>query len=206
VRTIISSVHISMMKAPLRTCLNTIMTQVCVGVKSRILTGGNIIMTRTSVLPVLASDFKSIFKPSVFDTATNLTWPRETRRKWIELVHSAAYPVWYQQGSDQILTSNHIQNVAKMLETFRSWLERFVEELDPTSDDERAAKTFLSDVLLAAMFARRESDLAIYSTFRSSTKLFALRLDLVAKDTDVSIVDNIIKFYGREVAMPSFWR
>lgn len=206
VRTIISSVHLSMIKAPLRTCLDTIMDPGVCRRQGQDTNGcehnHDKDLSIASVRQRLQIHLQAV---SVLDTMhrvswppTNLTWPRETRRKWIELVHSAAYPIWYQQGNDQILPSNHIQNVAKMLETFRSWLERFVEELDPTSDDETAAKTFLTDVLLVAMLARQECDLAIYSTFRSSTKLFALRSDLVAKDTDVSIVDNIIKFYGRE--------
>lgn len=206
VRTVISSVHSSMIRAPLRPCLDIILDPgVCLrqgqdtnGCEYNHEKDLSVAGARQRLQIHLQTVFVLDAMHRVSWPATNTTWPRETRRKWIGLVYSATYPISHQLGNDQILPSKHIRNIATMLETFRSWLERFVEELDPTSDDEATAKTFLSDVVLAAMLARRESDLEMYSIFRSSAKLFAMRPDLVAKDTDTTIVNSVIKFYGRE--------
>lgn len=206
VRTIISSVHHSMLKAPLRTCLDTIMDPgVC---RRQSQDSGGCEYNHDKDLSVASARQRlQIHLQTVFvlDTmhhvswpATNLSWPRETRRKWIRLVHSAAYPISHQLGNDQIVPSKHVQDATATMPTFRSWLERFVEELDPTSDDEVAARTFLSDVVLAAMSALRWFGPALSPVFWSSTKLFSMRPDLAAKDNDATIVKNIIKFYGRE--------
>jgi hypothetical protein len=206
VRTIISSVHHSMLKAPLRTCLDIVMDPGVCRRQGQDPSGCEYNhdkdLSVASARQRLQIHLQTV---SVLDTmhqvswpATSLSWPRETRRKWIGLVHSAAYPIWYQLGNDQIIPSKHIQDIAGTMLTFRSWLERFVEELNPMSDDEAAATTFLSDVVLAAMLALRWSDPTMSSVFWSSTKLFAMRPDLATKDNDTTIVYNIIKFYGRK--------
>lgn len=202
VRNILIGVCDNMLKAPLRTCLDVAVDP---GVCKRestceydhakdltIATFRHRLQIIFQVFEVLDS-MRSVSWPAKLNP-----WPRDTRRQWLNRIHSAMFPLWYQFGNDQVVHGTKlIPKREESIAIMNGWIEAYVRELDPVTNSENA-KSFLSEVVAVTMLSFRISPNPTY--FAEGLPLHSPRPDLTPKHRETSIVSEVIKFYRRENA------